>query len=99
MIFVVLVVLAVITMVTLPFFFAKENLLQEGASVNSIEKLERIKQSLLKRYLEDQAAFEEKRISESIWAKRKHFLTTRYMDAARREDYLKFLNSEQKNEG
>lgn len=95
MIFSVIVVLVIVVVLTLPFFFAKNNLLQEAASVNSIEKLERVKKSLLKRYLEDEKAFEDKRISESIWKKRKHFLTTRYLDAARREDYLKYIMDHQ----
>ncbi len=91
MIFAIIVVLFVVAALTLPFFLAKQDLLQEASSINSIEQLEKVKESLLKRYLEDESAFADKRISEGIWNKRKHFLTTRYLDAARREDYLKYI--------
>ena len=82
-----------------PFVFAKDGRLQAAASVNSPERLESVKRSILKRYLEDEKAFHEKRIIKIAWDQRKAYLTNRYIDAARRLDYLQSLIVEQKGRG
>ena len=91
MILAVVIVVTLIVVVISPFFFYKGEALQEAASVNSISKLQGMKESLLKRYLEDEKAHRNKLISDSVWQKRKRFLTARYLDAARRLDYLAYL--------
>lgn len=82
-------------LVILPFFVSEQRALQEGATVNSLEQLQKMKASLLKRYLEDEEAFQKKLISAAVWQKRKHYLSSRYIDAARREDFLKHLENEE----
>lgn len=98
-------VLAVVTVFILlalllsPFFWVKKRQLQDASSVNSIGKLEQIQEALLKRYIEDEQAHREKRISKSVWKRRKAFLTGRYIDATRRHDYLIHLQSLKKSGG
>ncbi|MCX6128700.1 MAG: hypothetical protein NTX25_06500 [Proteobacteria bacterium] len=78
-----------------PFWMGPGGRLQAAASVNSLEQLEAVKLSILHRFLEDERAFTEKRISKMAWEQRRQFLTNRYIDAARRSDYLRTLASEQ----
>ena len=94
-------VIAVVLLIFLvsPLFLFKGELLQEAASVNSVEKLEAIKVSLLKRYIEDEKSHRERLFSDSVWRRRKQFLTTRYIDASRRQDYLKCLERLQREQG
>lgn len=85
--------------VLLPFFVGKGGQLQAASSINSLDKLEAIKTSILKRYLEDERAFEEKRLTKLAWDQRKSYLSNRYIDAARRHDYLKSIVAESKAQG
>lgn len=78
-----------------PFFFGKGGHLQAAASINSLTKLESVKETILKRFLEDERAFDEKRISKMAWEQRRQYLSNRYIDAARRLDYLENLAKEQ----
>lgn len=78
-----------------PFLFGKGGHLQAAASINSPERLEAIKSSILKRFLEDERAYTEKRINKLAWEQRRAYLTNRYIDAARRLDYLNHLLLEQ----
>ena len=95
----ILVIMILVIALMCPFFFIKGESLQDASSVNSVEKLESIKASLLKRYLEDEGAHRQKLISDGVWQRRKRFLTTRYIDAARRLDYLKHLKKLQTEKG
>jgi hypothetical protein len=85
----VLLVLAVLS----PFFTGAGGLLAAGSSINSPARLAAIKAALLKRYLEDEAAFKRGDLSKLGWDKRKDFLVHRYIDAARRLDYLTHLQA------
>lgn len=91
------IVLSIVTALFLlsPFLFGKGGQLQAAASINSPERLEAIKLSILKRFLEDERAYQEKRITKLAWDQRRAYLTNRYIDAARRLDYLKHLLAEQ----
>lgn len=82
-----------------PFVLSKGGQLRAAASINSPEKLEAIKRSILNRYLEEERAYEEKRILKLAWDQRKSYLTNRYIDAARRLDFLNHLIAEQKKRG
>lgn len=84
----ILVGLLVITAIVLPFFVGAGGLLQAGASINSKPKLAAMKDAVLKRFVEDEAAYAKGDLSKLAWEKRKAFLTHRYVDAARRLDYL-----------
>lgn len=79
--------------VLIPIIFFKPSSLQSASSENSIERLEAIKEAVLKRYIEDEKAFENSTINKLSWEQRKSYLTNRYLDAAKRLDYLNFLHS------
>ena len=78
-----------------PFWIGSGGRLQASASINSIEQLAAVKLSILKRFIEDERAFKEQRISKMAWDQRRQFLSNRYIDSARRSDYLSHLASEQ----
>ena len=94
----IIIVFVLLIVLMAPFFFVRGERLQDASSVNSVEKLEKIKESLLKRYLEDEQAHRKKLISDGVWQRRKAFLTTRYIDAARRLDFIQHLQSLQSKE-
>jgi hypothetical protein len=71
-----------------PFWFGHGGLLQAGSSINSPSDLQALKDALLKRYLEDEKAFKAGHLSATSWEQRQSFLTNRYIDAARRLDFL-----------
>ena len=84
-------IVSVITVVfiLLPLLLADDGRLASASSLNSPERLEAVKKALLKRYIEDEKAFESKAIPKLVWEQRKLFLSNRYIDAARRLDYLR----------
>lgn len=80
--------LILIVAVLSPFFLGAGGLLAPGSQINSADKLRAIKQALLDRYLEDEAAHKRGDLSDAAWRKRQEFLVHRYVDAARRLDFL-----------
>ncbi len=78
-----------------PFWIGRGGHLAAAASINSLDRLEAVKESILKRFIEDERAFLEKRISKMAWDQRRQYLSNRYIDAARRLDYLQNLSQEQ----
>ncbi len=85
--------LLVLIGVTLPFFVGEGGMLSEALSVNSIEKLEKTQELLLKRYIQDEKAFESGEIAKRAWQSRKAYIVHRYIDAARRLDFLRAQSS------
>lgn len=83
--------------VLLPLLLGKEGHLASAASLNSPEKLEAIKEALLRRYLEDEKSFETKAIPELVWRQRRQFIINRYIDASRRLDFLRDIIATQAN--
>lgn len=81
--------------VLLPLLLAKDGRLASASSLNSPERLEAVKTALLKRYIDDEKAYETKAIPELVWKQRKLFLSNRYIDAARRLDYIRDVLSHQ----
>lgn len=77
-----------------PFFAGKGGLLAAGSSVNSVPELDALKDAIAKRFLEDETAFQEGTLGALAWQKRKQFLINRYIDAARRRDFLEHLEQE-----
>ncbi len=71
-----------------PFWFGPGGLLQAGSSINSATELGALKEALLKRYVDDEKAFKAGHLSATSWEQRQSFLTNRYIDAARRLDFL-----------
>ena len=73
----------------LPFFFGSDEPLSPGAAQNSIESLVASKSAIVRRYLKEEASFvDTKEISAREWRARREFLQRRYVDAARRLEYL-----------
>ena len=84
-------VIAVVA-ILLPFFVGPGGSLQVSASINSIEILEASKAAILERFIQDEQAYENKTISKLAWEQRRTYLVNRYIDAARRLDFLTALN-------
>jgi len=89
----ILTALVVVVIVLLPFLIGEGGALQAAASINSTEKLESIRRAILKRYLEDEVAFEKNRLGQVMWQQRRQYLVNRYVDATRRLDYLRHLQN------
>lgn len=87
-IFAFVVSIATAVFVLLPLLLAKDGQLASASTLNSPERLEAVKNALLKRYIEDERAFESKAIPKIVWDQRKLFLSNRYIDASRRLDYI-----------
>jgi hypothetical protein len=79
-----------------PLFLARDGALASASSLNSPERLLATKNAILKRYIEDEKTFEDKKISKIVWEQRKQYLSNRYIDAARRLDYINDLIATQK---
>lgn len=85
-----------ILIVFAPFFVGSGGYLQEANSINSVERLEALREALLLRYLQDEDSFKQGNLSERAWNKRKEYLTNRYIDVTRRSDFLSRMNHESK---
>lgn len=85
--------LVTVAIVAIPLWFFPAQTLQASATENSPEKLERIKKAVLRRYVEEEAIHSSSGMAGVVWEQRKSFLINRYLDAARRLDYLAFLDS------
>ena len=71
-----------------PFWIGPGGLLQASSQVNSLDELKALKDAVIQRYLEDEKAFKEGNLSAGAWDRRRSFLSNRYIDAARRLDFL-----------
>jgi len=71
-----------------PFWLGRGGLLQASASINSQSQLVGLKEALLKAYINDEKAFAAGAMPSRSWLQRRDFLTNRYIDAARRLDFL-----------
>jgi len=80
-------VLLISTLLT-PFWLGRGGLLQASASINSQSQLAALKEALLKAYINDEKAFTAGAMPSRSWLQRRDFLTNRYIDAARRLDFL-----------
>jgi hypothetical protein len=87
----VLTAIATLLVVLAPFFIGKGGTLAAASAVQSKDQLQQIKRALAKRYLIDEQAFENKEISMRAWNARREFLLRRYIDTARRLDYLEYI--------
>ncbi len=98
-IFASLVSLAAVLIIFSPLFLAKGGALASASSLNSPERLVATKEAILKRYIEDEKTFDAKKISRIVWEQRKQYLSNRYIDAARRLDFINDLLAAQKAKG
>jgi hypothetical protein len=90
----VLIGLLVVTALVVPFFRGPGGQLQAGASVNSPARLRAMKDAVIERFLEDEQAAKNGDLSPLAWEKRKAFLSHRYIDAARRLDFVEHAHPE-----
>lgn len=80
--------LLLIALLLSPFWQGNGGSLQAGASISSPEQLMAMKAALLKRYVTEEAAHGRGELSALAWGKRRDFLMNRYIDVARRLDFL-----------
>jgi len=78
----------VLLIVILPFFTGKGGSLASASAINDPDKLRGLKKAILSRYLEEEKAYEEGAISQKQWAKRSELLANRFIDVARRLDFV-----------
>ncbi len=90
-----LIAILVIAVIVQPFVFGEGGALAPAATESSVERLFAAKQSILKRYLEEERAHLDGDISKGVWSNRRQFLTNRYLDTARRIDYLQSASPRQ----
>lgn len=83
-----LVGLVLLAVVLAPFFVGSGGLLAEASSFASSSRLETLRESIVARYLIEEAAFAKGEISKRVWDSRQEFFTNRYIDATRRHDFL-----------
>lgn len=76
-----------------PFIFGPGGHLATAASINSPETLKNMKTQILERYIADEKAFLNKQISETSWKQRQTFLAGRYLDLARRLEFIEKTES------
>ncbi len=91
--------IVVLLVLILPFVVGRGGTLQESYSVNSIDRLEKTREAILKRYIEDEKAHQERIIGASVWKQRQQYLTNRYVDASRRLDFLRHIQQQEANKG
>jgi hypothetical protein len=84
--------LVLILVLVTPFFAKDTSALSQGSSINDPKILQALKDSLVKRYIDDDAAHKRGSLSALAWEKRRLFLVNRYVDAARRLDYLEKIS-------
>lgn len=80
-----------IILVVTPFFSKDASILSPGSSVNDPDLLKSLKDNLIKRYIEEEVAHRKGHLSNVAWNKRRQYLVNRYVDAARRLDFLERL--------
>ena len=84
--------LVLVLVLVAPFFAKDTSALSQGSSINDPLLLRSLKDSLVKRYIDDDAAHKRGSLSALAWEKRRLFLVNRYVDAARRLDYLEKIS-------
>ena len=71
-----------------PFFFGKGGRLEDSSNVNSVDRLNAIKEAIIKRWVLEHHSFKEGALTDREWKQRKVYLTNRYIDASRRLDWM-----------
>lgn len=84
----VIIALLLLAVVMSPFFVKESRVLSHGSSINSPETLRSLKDQLVRRLVEEEEAHRSGSLSDGAWNKRRQFLVNRYIDAARRLDFL-----------
>ena len=77
-----------------PFWLGEGGRLARSSGLTDPDKILKIKKIIIERYVHEEGANKQGHISKSEWEKRKQYLLNRYIDLARRYDYLSYLKSE-----
>ena len=75
--------------VVLPFFWGPGGILAAAATEDDPKVLEDAKLLIARRWSKDEAAFLRQEISSREWEMRKELLTNRFLDTARRLDFIR----------
>lgn len=78
----------VLVAVLFPFLVGDGGFLQDASTSDSVQDLELKLNALLQRWVKDEAAFLTGEITQTEWRQRQRYLTSRYVDASRRLDWL-----------
>jgi hypothetical protein len=78
------VAMLVVGAVLTPFFVGQGGGLQDASATDSVADLELRQTSILRRWMKDEKASEDGDISMREWKLRQRYLTSRYVDCARR---------------
>ncbi len=71
-----------------PFFMGRGGLLAAAGTVNDPKRLAAMKEAIVVRYVKEEASFERGDLSRREWERRSAWLRHRYLDVARRLDFL-----------
>ena len=71
-----------------PFFFGRGGFLAAAGTINNLERLESMKAAIVGRYVKEEIVFDNGDLSRRDWARRQEYLRHRYIDVARRLDFL-----------
>ena len=85
--------LALTVFIMSPFWLGEGGLLARSSSLTDPDKILKIKQIIVERYLHEEKASKQGHITTSEWEKRKQYLLNRYIDLARRYDYLSYIKA------
>lgn len=72
----------------MPFFVGPGGQLQSSAASQSLPELLEIKRAVVARYIHEEQEFNSGELSSASWKQRRSYLVNRYVDAARRIDFL-----------
>lgn len=85
--------LALTVFIMSPFWLGEGGQLARSSTMTDPEKILKTKKIIVDRYLHEEAASKEGHITTSEWEKRKQYLLNRYIDLARRYDYLNYIKT------
>ena len=71
-----------------PFMGKDEGPLAEASYEKSTDLLQKKMTAIIERYVQDEDAFKQDKLSAKAWSARKNYLLNRYIDLARRHDFL-----------
>lgn len=83
-----IIAMGVLLIVLAPFFFGEGGLLQDASASDNLDDLIARQTAILQRWLKDEAAAQSGEVSPTEWRQRQRYLTSRYVDIARRIAWL-----------
>lgn len=87
--FVIIISVVSVLVVLSPFFIGGGGILAEAATQDDPNQLEKGKLAIAKRWIKDEQLFISGELSPREWEMRKELLTNRFIDTARRLDFIR----------